>query len=120
VKTHGERSVESMERISFLPSYIDMDMRGQEGIYGRERNARKEETDDCLIYISKRDEGTEKMVFVKIIKRVPEIAMGRCPVCGRRVNHLGIPGTPYFQCLACGAVCKEREIVRESIRRWWI
>ena len=97
-----------------------MDMRGRREIYEREREERKEETDDCLIYISMRDGGTEKVVFVKIIKRVPEIAMGRCPACGRKVNHLGIPGTPYFQCLACGAVCKEREIVRESIRRWWI
>ena len=109
-----------MERISFLPSYIDMDMRGEEGIYGKGKNARKEETDDCLIYISKRDGGTEKVVFVKIVGRVPEIALGRCPACERKVNHLGIPRTPYFQCLACGAVCKEREIVRESIRRWWI
>ena len=109
-----------MERISFLSFYVYLEMQGRRKIYEEEENARREETDDCLIYISKRDEGTEKMVFVKIIKRVPEIAMGRCPVCGRRVNHLGIPGTPYFQCLACGAVCKEREIVRESIRRWWI
>jgi len=109
-----------MERISFLPSYIDMDMRGRREIYEREREERKEETDDCLIYISMRDGGTEKVIFVKIVGRVPEIALGRCPACGRKVNHLGIPGTPYFQCLACGAVCKEREIVRESIRRWWI
>ena len=97
-----------------------MDMRGEEEIYGKGKNARREETDDCLIYISMKDGGTEKVIFVKIISRVPEIALGRCPACGKKVNHLGIPGTPYFQCLACGAVCKEREIVRESIRRWWL
>ena len=73
-----------------------------------------------LIYIAVRRGNTEVAVFVKIVGRVPEIALGRCPACGRKVNHLGIPGTPYFQCLACGAVCKEQEIVRESIRRWWI
>ncbi len=95
-------------------------MQGRREIYEREKEERKEETDDCLIYISAFIDGTEKPIFIKIVGRVPEIAMGRCPACGRKVNHLGIPGTPYFQCLACGAVCKEREIVRESIRRWWI
>ena len=95
-------------------------MQGRREIYEREKEERKEETDDCLIYISAFIDGTEKPIFIKIVGRVPEIAMGRCPACGRKVNHLGIPGTPYFQCLACGAVCKEREIVRESIRRWWM
>jgi len=97
-----------------------MDMRGEEGIYGKGENARKEETDDCLIYISAFIDGTEKPIFIKVVGRVSETAMGRCPACGRKVNHLGIPGTPYFQCLACGAVCREREIIRESIRRWWL
>jgi len=97
-----------------------MDMRGRREIYEREKEERKEETDDSLIYIGMRDGGTEKAVFVKIVGRIPEIALARCPNCGRKVNFLGAPGTPYFQCLSCGAVCKEREIVRESIRRWWI
>jgi len=109
-----------MERIFISLSYVYLEMRGRGEIYEREKEERKEKTDDCLIYISKRDGGTEKVVFVKIVGRVPEIALGRCPACGGKVNHLGIPGTPYFQCLACGAVCEEREIVRESIRRWWI
>jgi len=109
-----------MERIFFLLSYVYLEMQGRREIYEEEENARREETDDCLIYISMRDGGTEKVIFVKIISRVPEIALGRCPACGRKVNHLGIPGTPYFQCLACGAVCREREIIRESIRRWWL
>jgi len=109
-----------MERISFLPSYVYLEMQGRREIYEREKERRKEETDDRLIYISMRDGGTEKVVFVKIVGRVPQIATGRCPVCGRGVNHLGIPGTPYFQCLACGAVCREGEIIRESIRRWWL
>lgn len=80
----------------------------------------RSEHKENLIYIAVRRSNTEVAVFVKIIGREPEIVMGRCPVCGRRVNHLGIPGTPYFQCLACGAVCREREIVRESMRRWWM
>ena len=109
-----------MERIFIFLSYVYLEMRRGREIYEWEKEERKEETDDCLIYISMRDGGTEKVIFVKIVGRVPEIALGRCPACGRKVNHLGIPGTPYFQCLACGAVCREREIVRESVRRWWM
>ena len=109
-----------MERIFIFLSYVYLEMRGEEGIYERRKEERKEETDDCLIYISIRDGCTEKVIFVKIVGRAPEIALGRCPVCGQRVNHLGIPGTAYFQCLSCGAVCEEREIVRESIRRWYL
>ncbi|RLI98754.1 MAG: hypothetical protein DRP00_01300 [Candidatus Aenigmatarchaeota archaeon] len=97
-----------------------MEMRGKEGIYGKGKNARKEGTEESLIYIAVRSEEGEKVVFVRIVGRIPQIATGRCPACGRKVNHLGISETPYFQCLACGAVCKEEEIVRESIRRWWI
>ena len=97
-----------------------MDMRGEEGIYGKGRNARKEETDDSLIYIGMRDGGAEKPVFVKIVGRIPEIALARCPNCGRKVNFLGAPGTPYFQCLSCGAIWREDVIVRESIRKWWL
>jgi len=95
-------------------------MQERREIYEERREERREETNDCLIYIGIRDGDTEKPVFVKIVGRVPQIATGRCPVCGQKVNHLGIPGTAYFQCLSCGAVCREREIVRESIRRWWL
>ena len=109
-----------MERISFFLSYVYLEMQGRREIYEEGKNSWRDETEESLIYISTPDGGTEKVVFVKIVGRVSEIAVGRCPACGRKVNHLGIPGTPYFQCLACGTVCKEREIVRESIRRWRI
>jgi len=109
-----------MERIFIFLSYVYLEMRRRREIYEGSKNSHRNETEESLIYISVFQQSEEKAVFVKIIGRVSEIAMGRCPACGRKVNHLGIPGTPYFQCLACGAVCEEREIVRESIRRWYL
>lgn len=109
-----------MERFLFSLSYVYLEMKGRREIHEEKGNGCREETCESLIYISVFMDSIEKPVFVKIVGRVPEIAMASCPACGRRVNHLGIPGTPYFQCLACGAVCVERELVRESIRRWWL
>jgi len=73
---------------------------------------------DCLIYISSFVEGEEKILFVKIIGRLPVIARGRCPHCRQYTNFLEYGSDCH--CLACGAVCEEQEIVRESLRRWWL
>ena len=95
-------------------------MQGRREIYEEEKEEKREETDDSLIYIGMRDGGTEKAVFAKLFGRALIVAIGHCPVCKQRGKLVAIPRTPYFQCLACGAVCEEREIVRESIRRWWV
>jgi len=109
-----------MKRIFIFLSYVYLEMRGRRRIYEGRENSRRDEAEESLIYISVFQRGEEKVLFAKIIGGVSEIVVGQCHACEGEVIHLGIPGTPYFQCLACGAVCKEREIVRESIRRWWI
>ena len=68
-----------MERISFLPSYVYLEMQGEEGIYGKEKNARKEETDDSLIYISVFQQGEEKVIYAKQAQGIPVVVRGICP-----------------------------------------
>jgi len=107
-----------MERISFLPSYIDMDMRREEGIYGKRKNARKEETDDSLIYISVFQQGEEKMIYAKQPQGIPVVVRGICPACHRKTNLKGWNG--IYECPACGMVRSEEEIIKESIKGWWL
>ena len=109
-----------MERISFLPSYIDMEMRGRRKIYKGRKEERREKTKESLIYISYNKAGEEKVIFVKMISSVPRIVKGYCPKCKQPANLLGFLGTDYYQCFACGIVSRECDIIRESIRRWWL
>ena len=101
-------------------------MTGRRELYeeGREDRRRERQTDainanDCLIYISTIAEGEEKILFVKIVGRLPIIARGRCPHCHQYTNFIEY-GKEECHCLACGMVCNEGEIVRESLRRWWL
>ncbi len=108
-----------------------MEMQGREKIYEEKENSRRNEIKESLIYISVFQRGEEKVLFAKvetslpliIIEREPQrysfyTVVGYCPHCHRKTSLQG-RGNIYY-CLACGAVCEESEIVRESIRRWWL
>ena len=109
-----------MERIFFLLSYVYLEMQGRREIYEERENSRRDETKESLIYISYNKAGEEKVIFVKMISSVPRIVKGYCPKCKQPANLLGFLGTDYYQCFACGIVSRECDIIRESIRRWWI
>jgi len=120
-----------MERIFFLPSYVYMEMQGRREIYEEGENSRRDETEESLIYISVFQRGEEKVLFAKVKASLPLIIIGQepqqysfytvvgyCPHCHRKTSLQG--RSDIYYCLACGAVCREREIVRESTRRWWL
>jgi len=92
------------------------------GWVSRDRRDREERNainaNDCLIYISAMIDGEEKVLFAKIVGGYSTIARGRCPHC-RRYTNFWRCGKNYH-CLACGKVCEEIEVVRESLRRWWL
>ena len=95
-----------------------MEMRGRREIYERGREERGEETEESLIYISCNKAGEEKVLFAKIIASVPHTIVGYCPACHRKTNLKGWNG--IYECLACGMVRSEEEIIKESIKRWWL
>ena len=107
-----------MERISFLPSYVYLKMQGRREIYEREKEGRKEETDDCLIYISVFQQGEEKVIYAKQAQGIPVVVRGICPACHRKTNLKGWNG--IYECPACGMVRSEEEIIKESIKGWWL
>ena len=102
-----------------------VEMRGREErndkMRGERRNSHRRNAinaNDCLIYISMMAGGEEKVLFAKIVGGYSTIARGRCPHC-RRYTNFWRCGQNYH-CLACGKVCEEVEVVRESLRRWWL
>jgi len=95
-----------------------MEMRGRREIYEWEKEERKEKTDDCLIYISVFQQGKEKVIYAKQAQGVPIVVRGICPACHRKTNLKGWNG--IYECPACGMVRSEEEIIRESIKGWWL
>ena len=92
-------------------------MQGRREIYEEEENARREETDESLIYISL-FQGEEKVIYAKQAKGIPIVVRGICPACHRKTNLKGWNG--IYECPACGMVRSEEEIIKESIKGWWL
>ena len=93
-------------------------MRGRREIYEGRKEERREKTKESLIYISVFQQGEEKMIYAKQLQGIPVVVRGICPACHRKTNLKGWNG--IYECPACGMVRSEEEIIKESIKGWWL